>query len=230
MKQPARRLLGLAAPYASRTALAVVLGLATMVSGLGLMTTSSFLIAKAALRPSIADLQVAIVGVRFFGLSRGVFRYLERYVTHDVTFRLLARLRVWFYEALEPLAPARLLEYRSGDLLARIVADVGTLENFFLRVIAPSVVALLATLVVVILMGSFDPQLATILFAFLLLAGVALPLLTRAAGRPLGRRLVRVRAELNGALVEGIQGLGDLLAFGQEARYLEQVTRLSLRQ
>jgi len=227
VKHPARRLLELAAPFASQMALAVMLGLATIVSGIGLMTTSSYLIARAALRPSIADLQVAIVGVRFFGLARGVFRYLERYVSHDATFRLLARLRVWFYGALEPLAPARLLEYRSGDLLARIVADVGTLENLFLRVIAPPIVALLATLVVVLLMGSFDPQRAVILFAFLLLAGVILPLLTRAASRPLGRRLVRVRAELNGVLVEGIQGLGDLLAFGREAQHLEQVARLS---
>jgi ATP-binding cassette, subfamily C, bacterial CydC len=52
--------------------------------------------------------------VRFFGISRGVFRYLERLVSHNVTFRLLARLRVWFYEKLEPLAPARLMEYKSG--------------------------------------------------------------------------------------------------------------------
>ncbi len=227
MKHPARRLLRLAAPYATQMALAVLLGLATMLSGLGLMATSSYLIARAALRPSIADLQVAIVGVRFFGLSRGVFRYLERCVTHDVTFRLLARLRVWFYEALEPLAPARLLEYRSGDLLARIVADVGTLENFFLRVLAPPLVALLTTLVVVVLMGSFDPRLAAVLFAFLLLAGVALPLLTRAVSRPLGQRLVRVRAELNGLLVEGIQGLGDLLACGRESRHLVRLEGLN---
>ncbi|MFN2169496.1 MAG: thiol reductant ABC exporter subunit CydC, partial [Anaerolineae bacterium] len=69
-------------------ALAVLLGVATIGSGIGLLTTSAYLIAKAALQPSIADLQVAIVGVRFFGISRGVFRYLERLVSHDTTFRL----------------------------------------------------------------------------------------------------------------------------------------------
>ena len=71
------------------------------------MATAAYIISAAALHPSIAELQVAIVGVRFFGLSRGVFRYLERLVSHDVTFRLLASWRVWFYQALEPLAPAR---------------------------------------------------------------------------------------------------------------------------
>jgi ATP-binding cassette subfamily C protein CydC len=207
-------------------ALAALLGFATIGSSIGLMTTSGYLIAKAALRPSIADLQVAIVGVRFFGLARGVFRYLERYVSHDVTFRLLARLRVWFYTALEPLAPARLMQYRSGDLLARIVADVETLENVYLRVLAPPVVAILVTLLVTVLMASFDLRLAVTLLVFLLLAGAGLPVLASELGRSMGRRLVYVRSELNGILVDGIQGLADLLAFGGEERHLARIRGL----
>jgi ATP-binding cassette subfamily C protein CydC len=221
------RLLRLAAPFARWMALAALLGFATIGSSIGLMTTSGYLIAKAALRPSIADLQVAIVGVRFFGLARGVFRYLERYVSHDVTFRLLAQLRTWFYRALEPLAPARLMQYRSGDLLARIVADVETLENVYLRVLAPPVVAILVTVLAMVLMGSFHPRPAVTLLVFLLLAGAGLPLLTWALGRRAGRRLVGVRSELNGALVDGIQGVADLLAFGGEGRYLARIGRLS---
>jgi len=108
-----------------------LLGFATVGSGIGLMATAAWIIARAALHPSIAVLQVAIVGVRFFGIARGVFRYLERLVSHQTTFRLLARLRVWFYERIEPLAPARLGGYHSGDLLSRIGADIDTLENFF---------------------------------------------------------------------------------------------------
>ncbi len=74
-------------------AAAVALGVATVGSGVGLMGTAAYLIASAALQPSIAELQVAIVGVRFFGLSRGVFRYLERLASHDLTLRVLGRLR-----------------------------------------------------------------------------------------------------------------------------------------
>ena len=135
------RLLKLIAPFKWWIAFSALLGFATIGSSIGLMATSAYIISRAALHPSIAALQVAIVGVRFFGLSRGVFRYLERLVSHQVTFRLLARLRVWFYQHLEPLAPARLMQYRSGDLLTRIVADIETLENFYVRVIAPPVVA-----------------------------------------------------------------------------------------
>jgi hypothetical protein len=68
-------------------ALAVALGAATVASGVGLLATSAYVISAAALHPSIADLSVAITGVRFFGLARGVFRYLERYVSHSVNFR-----------------------------------------------------------------------------------------------------------------------------------------------
>ena len=137
------RLLKLAAPFKGWMALAALLGALTIGSSIGLMATSAFIIAGAALHPSIADLAVAIVGVRFFGIARGVFRYLERLVSHRVNLSLLAQLRVWFYRSIEPLAPARLLSYRSGDLLSRIVGDIETLQNFFVRVIAPPAVALI---------------------------------------------------------------------------------------
>jgi thiol reductant ABC exporter CydC subunit len=217
----------MAGPFTRWMAVAVLLGFATIGSGIGLLTTSAYLIAKAALHPSIAELQVAIVGVRFFGISRGASRYLERLVSHDVTFRLLARLRVFFYQRLEPLAPARLMQVRSGDLLARIVADVETLQDFFLRVMAPPVVAMLVALAATLLVGSFDSRLGITLLGFLLLAGLGLPLLTWAASRRAGRRLVRIRAGLSEALVDGIQGVADLLAFGQEARHLHQVASLN---
>lgn len=204
-------------------ALAVLLAAATIASGIGLMSTSAWVISKAALHPSIAELSVAIVGVRFFGIARGILRYLERLVSHDVTFRLLAGLRTWFYRALEPLAPARLVRYRSGDLLARSVADVETLQDLFLRAIAPPLAALLVSALAALLLGSFDPSLALVLLLFLLAAGAGVPLLVRTLSRPWGVRTVEARAELNGALVDGVQGVADLLAAGAEAPYMERV-------
>ncbi|MCL7452566.1 MAG: thiol reductant ABC exporter subunit CydC [Anaerolineae bacterium] len=217
----------LAEPFSRRMVLAAFLGFATVASGIGLMTTSAYLIARAALQPSIVDLQIAIAGVRFFGIARGGARYLERYASHDLTFRLLARLRTWFYTRLEPLAPARLMAFRSGDLLARIVADVETLENFYLRVLAPPAVALLTAVLAGILLGSFDVRLAAVLLSFLLLAGAGLPLLARSLGRGAGQRLVGVRADLNAQLVDGIQGVADLLAFDAGHRHLLRIQSTS---
>jgi ATP-binding cassette subfamily C protein CydC len=70
-------LVKLLSPFTSRILLSIFLGFATIASSIGLMATAAYIISAAALHPSIAELQVAIVGVRFFGLSRGVFRYLK---------------------------------------------------------------------------------------------------------------------------------------------------------
>ncbi len=108
----------------------VFLGLATTASAVGLLGASAYLIATAALHPSIAVLQVAIVGVRFLSITRGAFRYLERLVSHNVNFRLLSQLRVFVFQSWESLSPASLSRLRSGDLLSKVVADIETLENF----------------------------------------------------------------------------------------------------
>jgi len=221
------RLLKLIMPFKWWVALAALLGFATVGSSIGLMATSAYVIAKAALRPSIAVLQVSIVGVRFFGITRGLFRYLERYVSHRVTFKLLARLRVWFYRAIEPLAPARLLQYRSGDLLSRIAADIESLEHFYVRVIAPPVIAGLVLLLIWIFMSAWDYWLAVVTLAFLLAGGVGLPLATRWLSRGIGQSLIETRASLNAAQIDSLQGAADLIIAGAESRQQDLVNRLS---
>jgi ATP-binding cassette subfamily C protein CydC len=200
-----------------RMLLATLLGLATVMAGVGLLMTSAWLISTAALHPSIAAIAVAVTGVRFFGITRGIFRYLERLVAHEVTFRLLARLRVWFFRAVEPLAPARLAGTRSGDLLTRVVADVENLEHVYVRLLAPPAVALLTAALCAWLFGRWDARLAWALFGSLFAGGVVLPLMMQLAGKRIGARLVAVRAELNIAAVDAVQGLADLLVYGRAA-------------
>ena len=211
----ALRLIGFLKPFWKWVLLSILLSTATIVSGIGLLGTSAYLIAYAALQPSVAVLQVAIVGVRFFGITRSGFRYLERLTSHSVNFRLLAGLRTWFYRALEPLAPARLTDLAGGDLLQRALGDIETLENFYVRVVSPGVTAVLITLGMGWFAGRFRPILGVILAAGLALGGTAVPLLAYRIGKGAGSRLVRARASMNARLLESFQGLGDLAAFGQ---------------
>jgi ATP-binding cassette subfamily C protein CydC len=199
--------------------LSVVFSWATVVSWVALMTTSAYLISAAALHPSVAELQVAIVGVRFFGISRGVFRYLERVVSHTVTFKLLADLRVWFFERLEPLAPARLWQRSSGDLLGRIVDDVDALQEFYVRVIAPPVVALLSSGAVLAFFGHWGRELAFTLLGFQLFAGVVVPLAARRLSETPGAAVVTHRAELRSITIEGIQGIAEISANNRGANF-----------
>ncbi|MEN6529234.1 MAG: thiol reductant ABC exporter subunit CydC [Anaerolineaceae bacterium] len=192
--------------------LSVALGIAAIGAGIGLMGTSAYIIASAALQPSISTLQVAIVGVRFFGLSRGVFRYLERIVSHSVNLRVVARLREDFYRRIEPGAPANLVSYRSGDLLQRVIGDLETLENFYVRVIAPFVVAAVVVLGVSLFVGGYAVELGILLAAGMILTGFLQPLVSLLLTRKLSRQQVQARAQSSAKLVELLQSLEDLQA------------------
>ncbi|MBE2225376.1 MAG: thiol reductant ABC exporter subunit CydC, partial [Anaerolineae bacterium] len=221
------RLLKMMMPFRWWVVLSVLLAFATMGASVGLMAMSAYLISKAALVTGFADLAVAVTFVRGFAIARAALRYAERYVTHLMTFRILTRLRVWFYKAIEPLAPARLQGYHSGDLLTRIVADIETLDQFYVRVVIPPLAAALVTGLVFVILGAFDWTLAWVLVGFLLVTGVVLPLLTRAASKPSATQMIASRSALNTAVMDEIQGMADLLAFDQTAVYQARSIQLS---
>lgn len=221
--KPLLRLSSFLVPFWPQVLLSVLLGALTIGSSIALMSTSAWLISTAAIAVSVADLGVSVVSTRLFGISRAVFRYLERLASHSLTFRILARLRVWFYQAIEPLAPARLTSARSGDLLSRVIADVETLDNIFVRVLAPPLTAVVIVLGMAVFMGSFALSLGFVITLFLLSVGIGLTAFSLLLNRRLGRRLVEERAALRADLVDAVQGLPDLIAFGQEKTFLERI-------
>jgi ATP-binding cassette, subfamily C, bacterial CydC len=220
------RLLGFLWPHKWRVALAILLGAVTVASNVGLLAVAAYVISAAAVVAYLSLLAIPVYLVRFFSVSRAVSRYAERLVSHDVTFELLTNLRTWFYARLEPLAPARLLRYRSGDLLTRITKDVEELENVYLRIVSPAVVALVVSLLAFLVLYFFDPLLAFVAVGFLAAAGVGVPLLGRTISRGLGQRQLELRAELNARIVDDIQGVGDIIAFGREEGEMCEISTL----
>ncbi|ODA40796.1 thiol reductant ABC exporter subunit CydC [Desulfosporosinus sp. BG] len=220
-----RWLIRLILPYWRRILLALILSTLAITSHIGLMAASAYLLARAALHPPILDLMVTIVGVRVFGLSRAVFRYLERYVSHDVTFRVLSQIRVKFYQGLEPLAPARLLNVRSGDLLSRIVADVEIQQNLFLRVFAPPFVAVLVLFGYGLFLAHYDVRFSFILAACFLVAGLGIPLGIKGLSRGVGRRMVALKAELSTQVADTLLGMTELVVYGQIQKHLAKIQR-----
>jgi thiol reductant ABC exporter CydC subunit len=212
------RLLALADAPRPRAALAAALGALTVILGAGLMATAGYLISRASERPAILSLTVAIVGVRFFGLSRPLTRYLERLASHDLALRVLGRVRVRVYTEIEPLAPAQLVGYRHGDLLARMVADVDALQNLHLRAVGPPLVALLAGAVLVGVTAAFLPAAGLVLAAGLVAGGVAVPALAGWLGRRGGSRQAAARGELSAELVEILGAAPELVAYGAASR------------
>jgi thiol reductant ABC exporter CydC subunit len=201
-------------------ALSIVLGTGAVLAGVGLLTTAGYLISRAAQRPEILALGVAIAGVRFFALARAVLRYLERLVSHDLAFRTLADLRVRFFGRLVPLVPGGLDGRRRADLLSRFVADVDRLQDLYLRALSPPLVALAAGVATVAAAAAFLPVAGAVLAGGLFVGGLAVPALTRAAARAAGRRQAAARAALATDVVEIVAGAPEIALAGREDDWL----------
>jgi ATP-binding cassette, subfamily C, bacterial CydC len=217
------RLLAFLSPFRWLIALAILLGSVMIASNIGLLGMAAYLIAASALGPLLVLLSIPIYLVRMMGIVRALSRYAERLVSHNATFRLLANLRVWAYSRIEPQAPAHLLTYRSGDMLTRLVADIEELQNFYLRVVSPIAVALVVSLFTFGIFSIFSLGLAWVALAFLVAAGLGVPFLTAFLARGLGRQQVNARAVLNLQVVDSLQGIKDVLAFGRSQVQLESV-------
>jgi thiol reductant ABC exporter CydC subunit len=220
---PLARLTQAARPARRGLAAAVLLGAVALAAGIGLTVTAAWLIARASQMPPVLSLTVAVVGVRFFGITRPVLRYLERLVSHDAAFRVLADLRARIYDRLVPLAPGRLGGRRRGELLAGIVSDVDAVEDLHLRVIEPSAVAVLVSALAVGVAGWLLPSAGVILAVAMGLAGVAAPLTAAAAGRRAEAALAPARAQLADEVVDLLRGAPDLIATGAAAARLARV-------
>lgn len=210
-----RQLISFLRPNSKEVVLSILFSTLTIGSSVSLLMTSAYLISKAALQPSIGEISVAIVGVRFFGISRGVFRYIERLVSHSASFKVLADIRVWLYKAIEPIAPAGISKFKSGDLLNRLIADVDTLENFYVRVFLPPVVALVIVFGVSAFMLIFSPLVSLVLFLSLALVGVGLSTLALIAGKKSGGDSILYRSILREEIIDLVNGLPELVLFNR---------------
>lgn len=220
------RLIRFLRPHRGRVALAASLGAWTVGANVGLLAASGFLISAAALKPPLSALIPAALMVQVFGATRALARYGDRVISHEVTFRQISALRAWLYGRLEPLSPARLTRRRGGDVLARLVGDADELQGFFLGAFSPLVGALVVSALAAALLSAFSTVLTLAALVFLALAGFGVPLLVGTVERGVGRRQVALRAELGAQLVEVLEGMRDLLAFGRARGRQQDVSAL----
>jgi thiol reductant ABC exporter CydC subunit len=186
------------------------------------MACSGALIDKAALRVPLYTLTVLMAAVQIFALSRGPLRYGERLVSHDAALRILGRLRTWVFDAVEPLCPAALRQWRSGDLLSRTTTDVETLQDLYVRGVAPVVVAAVTSVASVALLTIILPGAGLVLGGCLACAFVSTSSIAWARHHRLGSAEAALRGQLAADIVELLQGAPDLIAFGRDDAYLQR--------
>ncbi|MCW2881450.1 MAG: transporter CydDC cysteine exporter (CydDC-E) family permease/ATP-binding protein CydC [Sphaerisporangium sp.] len=209
--RPIRRAGGPLRGMGGRLLTAAAAGAAAELAALGLIAAAAWMITRAAEQPPLAALSVAIVAVRAFATSRGVFRYGERLAGHDVALRAQATTRERLYEALIPSGP---LSHRGADLLSRMVDDTDAVQDLLVRCLLPAVAATVTAVAAVTLAVFLLPAAALVLLAGLLVAGLLLPAATAVAARRWSARLAPARAELAARVADLVHGAADLAAYG----------------
>ncbi|RZQ65578.1 thiol reductant ABC exporter subunit CydC [Amycolatopsis suaedae] len=202
---------GLSRADAVRLARAALLAVAAELAGTALLATAAWLLLRAAERPPMAALTVAIVAVRTLALLRGSLRYAERLAGHDVVLSAVGRLRERVYRALLPHRDRRA---RDADLLARVVSDVDAAQDAVLRCLLPAVVAGLTGVIAVAVALLVAPAVAGVLALGLLVAGVALPYGCARASAAAACRAAPIRAALGERTVDLVRGAAELSAYG----------------
>ena len=206
--------------------LALIFTFLTVFMNVGLLTVSAWLLASAALQPGLTYLSLAIVGVRFFGVSRAVCRYFERYTSHRMAFQGLYGLRVWFYAHLEPLAPAILKRFGAGDMLGRIMGDIEVLQFFYLRTLIPPAAAIALTILVAYGVSTIDNSLVAPIVLAALVLGLALPLGVYAHNKQSLTAIGPQQGEYKSLLSDTMDSLEDVISYGNEQLVYDRIQHM----
>ena len=204
------RLLRIAAQWKVRLGLTLLLSICYHVSVIVLGALSALLVAAVFKEQDLAPYLV-LLGI--FAPLTALFRWVENWSSHDFAYKILAEMRITLYEKLEPLAPAYLVSRKSGDLTSIVGSDVETIENFFAHVITPAFVAVLIPGVVLAVLAFVSWPLALVLAPFLVVAAAS-PFAAQRQTEKLGVEMRARIGELNAYMVDGLQGIREIVAFG----------------
>lgn len=218
-----RAVLRLAQPPFRRFLPGLIWGVLSATAAVSLLAVSGWLIVSASIVDSLVPLSIAVVGVRFFAVTRAVTRYLERLSGHDAALRQLATTRSDMVRRLIPLSPAGLGATDRGQVLAALVDDVENLQNLPLRVVQPLAVSGVVAVGAVGFLAFVSPPAALTLAVCLLVAALAAVGLGWIFGSRAEAAVSARRAEVSAALVDYFGSLDVLLAFGAESQARERI-------
>jgi thiol reductant ABC exporter CydC subunit len=216
-----RRLIAVSPPPWGRLAGALGLGVAASAATIGLLAGSGALVDKAATRPGLGAIAGLLAVVEVIAFARAPLRYAERLSAHDAGFRALAGWRVWLFDRLEPLSPAPLRTWRSGDVARRAVADVDALSDLYLRALGPLVLAIVVSALAVCVVGVLVPGAALVLGLALVVALVGAPAIAWSARQTDAER--SAAGSLHADVVDLVQGAPELIAFGRASAQLDRI-------
>lgn len=207
--------------------LSILGGFIAGIAGVGLFSASGYMIAQTVFAPPLYTLIVLTSMVKLLGFVRAASRYGERLYSHRATFSMLSRLRTSFFAKLIPVTPGILNKNRSGDLLARIVGDVESLQNYFLRVAYPPIIVVLVFLSTVLFTSVYSLWIASLLVLGMLITAFVVPGIVLLGQRKIHGRVRQQRALLSTEVTEVLYGFRDLKVYGQLEQREQQLQQTS---
>ncbi len=213
------QILRLAMPSWRRFLPGLIWGTVSALAGVCLLGVSAWLIVKASIVDTLVPLSIAVVGVRFFAVTRAVTRYLERLASHDAALHQLADVRAGVLQALIPQAPGGLGGKRRGEVLSAVIDDVDNLQNLPLRVVQPLAVGAVTSIIAVVVVSMIDWRAGLTLLACLLITGAVAVWAAWIYGARAERAISPARAELAALTVDSLGSAEVLRAFGVQSEW-----------
>ncbi|MGE0415856.1 MAG: ABC transporter transmembrane domain-containing protein, partial [Acetobacteraceae bacterium] len=204
-----RTLMQVARPYRGQLWITVLCGIGRVIAFISVGVFGALLLAAVREHAPVAALMTALL---IAAPVAGLLHWLESWIAHAMAYALLAEMRIDLFRKLDALAPAYLLQRRSGDLVALATQDVETVEYFFAHTIAPAIVAGLVPAAVLIALLWFSWPLALALAPFLIYAGAS-PIFGRQRIDGLASQARAALGTMSAHVTETIQGLSELQAF-----------------
>jgi ATP-binding cassette subfamily C protein CydC len=204
----------------------------TVLSAVGLMGLSAYLIILAGFHPSIALLQTSIVGVRFFGLIRGLFRYLERLTTHQVNFLISGKIQLNVFNNISSRFFTIIDRYSGSEILSIVLNDINILENLYVKLISPGFATLIISIFLGLFFGMFAIEIVFVYVFGFLLIGLVIPSLSFKVNKMTGGNLENSRKEYQSAIIDFNQFLFEAIFFQSESILISRLneTEKKLRQ
>lgn len=215
--------------YKAPLMLAIFLGFCTFFSAGALMFNSGYLISKSASLPeNILLVYVPIVLTRAFGVSRPVFRYIERLTSHNWVLKMTSKLRRKLYHTLEKDAMVFKQKYRMGDILGLLAEDIQYIQNLYLRTIFPLIIAVILYAFIVIAVGMFSIFFALYLALLLFILVIVLPVWSVVVNGARQEREKTLKTELYTDLTDNVLGVADWIFSQRGSEYVD--THLQVEQ
>jgi ATP-binding cassette subfamily C protein CydC len=224
------RLIRLLKPQLPLMLLGALLSVITVLANISLLAVSGWFITLMAIAGTsgiTVNYFTPAAIIRFLAIVRTAGRYAERMLTHRATFNALADLRHYFYQQLEPLLPYYRINLRSGDLLARLQQDIDNLDNFYLRVLLPMVVALISVPIVCYALAIFSPAIAWVMLSALLVVAIIFPVISYFASTTLSKEKSHLESHLTEELINGIGAIKTLLVYQVSISYQRSIASMT---